>query len=281
MEDILGNRRPVSPLTSDQFRDGVEALKVAYKLSVKLPLLNAEDTEKWLLRLFLEMAYVSFCRWDNPAPAPRPELLKAYCNSLDKAPELSHDFHQNRVHPESACRRAEAIHERLKGQGRVLFLGDDDGISLALRCLGDYQVTALDIDPKVLEWLHQSAPEIEIVEADVRQIPAGLKGSFEAVTTDPVRSAFATHFAEASKLCLKPEGWLFWCDHPDWNPRAKEQVRRLTRRGFELVQTKSNWHSYPATIAQEGAHDRETRWFLELSRQISLWSHLYIFQCDD
>lgn len=242
-------------------------------------LLDQDSLAIWLVRLYLQMTGITYERLCTPAPEPNSDHLAAFEKLITQAPTPTEEFHQSRIDSRSACRRAHAVHKRLGGKGNVLFLGDDDGCSLALSCLGDYRITALDIDQRILDWLKLSVPEIELHCADIRQIPDVLRGAFDAVVTDPVRDTFGLHFLEAARDTLEPGGWLFLADHPDWNPKSRYFLAKLSRWGFESEELLENWHAYSATLPfTDEEKDSDMEWFVELSHQIQLWSHLYILR---
>ena len=118
------------------------------------------------------------------------------------------------VLPETALRRALLVGDAEQvGRKKILCLGDDDLVSIALATLG-HQVTVFDIDDFLLNFLRQSCKElgslvdITIVEKDLRD-PLGDAelGQFDCFLTDPMsnRDCFEIFLSRAFSL-LKPDG---------------------------------------------------------------------------
>jgi predicted methyltransferase len=134
------------------------------------------------------------------APAARMELDQTHCTVATKV---------------SRVLRMHAAHA-LAGQ-RILLLGDDDLISLAIAAFAAQTGAAVprlavaDADPAVLAWIgKQAAPggiDIELVEHDLRQpLPAGLAGAFDVVVTDPPYTvAGAELFLSRAVAALVPQ----------------------------------------------------------------------------
>lgn len=267
----LSPQRPYSRL---EFEELVERLLSSQGLTEAT---SRESLAAWIVRLFLRMSVHTYSRLCEPHP-PLPEGLEKRFRELSaSAPPTLGDYAQARVDPDSACRRALTIHQRLQGQGRILMLGDDDGIGVALRLLAPYPVTVADLDGRILSWSRQVDPGIETRKLDVRTPPSDLDQQFDAVSTDPTRDHLAAEFLKSATRYLKPAGWLFWADHPDWN---SEYHTCLQMEEFELVEILENWHAYPSTIPRQArVHfqaDAESQNFLRLADNIRLWSHLHV-----
>src|SRR5215469_1073374 len=111
------------------------------------------------------------------APQARPELDQSHCTVATKIHRVL------KLHDSGA----------LDGK-RVILLGDDDLISLAiarfanLTGVGPKAVAVVDTDPAVLNWIggQAGALDVTLVEHDLRQpLPAGLAGAFDVACTDP------------------------------------------------------------------------------------------------
>ena len=115
------------------------------------------------------------------APPPRLELDQCHCTV------------------ETKLRRVLAIHEAgaLTGR-RILFLGDDDLTSLALRRLVDEigsestieHVGVVDIDPAIVAFVERGLTgagfSVSCLQHDLRSsLPRGWSGAFDTVVTDP------------------------------------------------------------------------------------------------
>jgi len=115
------------------------------------------------------------------APGAKAELDQTHCTVATKL---------------SRVLKLHAAHA-LAGQ-RILLLGDDDLISVALAQFAAWsgspglipRLTVIDADPDVLDWIGQqtagTGATVEIVCHDLRMaLPASLAGSFDVVLTDP------------------------------------------------------------------------------------------------
>ncbi len=115
------------------------------------------------------------------APQARPELDQTHCTVQTKIARVL---------------RMHAAHA-LAGQ-RILLLGDDDLISVAIAALAARsgtphlarRLTVVDTDPEVLAWIGKQSARtgvrVELVEHDLRQpLPPELAGQFDVVLTDP------------------------------------------------------------------------------------------------
>ena len=95
------------------------------------------------------------------------------------------------VLPETAVRRALTVGDAdVIGRKKVLCVGDDDLVSIALAVLG-HDVTVFDIDDFLLRFLQDAARDagvtIEGREIDLRDpIPPELLGLYDVVITDPM-----------------------------------------------------------------------------------------------
>ena len=271
--ELLGER-PSVPYTLHDFSQRIEKLVERFQ---------SRDREQTFYMLYsLRMTEITYQRLYRPAPGPDGRTLEEFLRRLEPHPEASQEFSQGAVDPASSLRRAESVHDYLGGRGRVLLLGDDDATGLALSLLGEYQIQAIDIDERVVDWLKRMGVSGEV--QDLRRLPESYRDAFDAVVTDPSRDLeLAGEFLQAADRCLAPEGLLFWADHPDWNQAAQLLIERARQLGLKLLEVRSNWHSYePHVISDSTArHFRiPPRWFHELVEVARIWSHLHVFSKD-
>ncbi|MDP3693460.1 bis-aminopropyl spermidine synthase family protein [Bradyrhizobium sp.] len=132
-----------------------------------------------------------------------PESLKAEVERLAEiitsAPSVDVTLDQAPCMPETAMRRALLMLQNgaLEGK-RVLLLGDDDSVSLAIGLLGralrqndlTRGVTVVDADERRLSFLRDTATReqlsLEVVHHDLRRpLPANLRHAFDTIETDP------------------------------------------------------------------------------------------------
>lgn len=136
------------------------------------------------------------------APGARAELDQTHCTVATKLGRVL------RMHEARA----------LAGQ-RILLLGDDDLISVALAQFAAWagspamirRLTVADTDADVLSWARKQAAgtgvAVELIQHDLRQpLPDGLAGRFDVVLTDPPYTvAGAELFLSRAVSALAPE----------------------------------------------------------------------------
>lgn len=280
MSQLLGEalgERPQSPYDGSQVSEKIRELLRRGGFVDPFPVRDSLSLHRWIYRNGLLMFEQTYLRLLEPFPTPpsTPEFL----SRLPEPPAELDQFSQGRIDPESCCRRAEVIHQVQRGSGPVLFLGDDDAASVALSLLGAYELWAADLDQRVLGWLARSGAELHLRALDVRDFPAELKGRFAAVVVDPVRDGvLGGAFLRAAHSALKPEGSLFWADHPDWNPEFSRLQRLVNRLKLKPVKTWNCLHSYKAVYKNDStaeALDLDPGWLRRMAASIRMWSHLY------
>jgi len=138
-------------------------------------------------------------------------------------------FVQCPVLPETALRRALLVGDAQQvGARRVVCIGDDDFVSMALAALG-HDVTVYDIDDYLLDVLRRTAAELGLrVQVEKRDLleplPLAAQGQFDVFLTDPVsnRDCFLVFVSRALAL-VRPGGRGFVAV----NGRAARQFRTL------------------------------------------------------
>lgn len=126
-------------------------------------------------------------------------LVEQFAEIVARAPAADVSLDQAPCTPETAICRALAMLQAgaLEGK-RVLLLGDDDSISIAIGLVGralargdlTRGVVALDVDERWLSFLREAAGAeglaLDVVRHDLRhRLPDSLQGSFNVVETDP------------------------------------------------------------------------------------------------
>ena len=140
------------------------------------------------------------CGGRGVAIPPEAGPLRAELARLAAAePGAKVDLDQTHCTVDTKLRRVLRMHDAgaLAGQ-RVILLGDDDLISLAITAFAAQpggaarpaRLVVVDCDPDLLSYLagHTggSQPPVELIEHDLRQpLPAGLLGGFDVACTDP------------------------------------------------------------------------------------------------
>ena len=115
------------------------------------------------------------------------------------APSVDVTLDQAPCSPDTAMRRALLMLQKGALEGRrVLVVGDDDSVSIAIGLLGralrqgdlTRGVTVIDADERRLSFLRDAAAReqlpLEVVHHDLRRpLPAALRRSFDVIETDP------------------------------------------------------------------------------------------------
>jgi hypothetical protein len=217
-----------------------------------------------------------------------PRTLACFEEALAHRPARDEEHGQLFIDPPSALRRASAILEHTDGP--ILAVGDDDAVTLALVLLGAHEVTAVDIDERVLDFLSRAGANegcsISTQRVDVlsEPVPEPLRRRFAAVVTDPFRDldgglGFLTYAAAC--LARNEPSVLFWVDHPDWNFEHDRVRADLEAVGLERVRTREDLHAYPLSLAVfdptpiADAFGLPIEGLRALVEKTSAWSHLH------
>jgi len=125
------------------------------------------------------------------------DLAAALAEPAAAAPPVRVELDQTHCTPETKARRVLAMHDAgaLAGR-RVLVLGDDDLVSLALAEFarrhgsGPASVTVVELDPAIVEFLRSRLADapfpVDVVEHDLTApLPDRLLSTMDTVQTDP------------------------------------------------------------------------------------------------
>lgn len=272
---------PAEPYTPADFWQRVERLLHRQRSHRRPASLKTETGfHRWVLRYGLRMAGHTYDRLHEPPPTPPPAWSRAFEGLLPAAPPESEQYAQGRIDLDSTWRRAQRLATYLAPGASVLFLGDDDATSVALSLLGQFSISVVDLDGRVLDWLAQAQLALDLEQADVRSLPSRFQAAFQAVVIDPAREAtLGAAFVRAARTSLKPRGLLAWSDHPDWN-HAYPRLEGLLS-GLELIEEQTNWHRYQIAYWDDSTanfHGLEPDWMRRLCQSIALWSNLRLLR---
>ncbi len=129
----------------------------------------------------------------------------------------SHVLHQLPCTPATSVRRADVIRQYATAESRILCLGDDDFVSIALAWILPNEITVLDLDPEILDLIEATAAQqqlrIRCRRVDLRRpLPDDLKDSYDIVVTDPIYAVpEMLVFLSAAYACLRktPTSYIF------------------------------------------------------------------------
>jgi hypothetical protein len=209
-----------------------------------------------LLAAALAQAEIFLERMREDAASPRSELLQTIAALQKRLRVKSHTLHQLPCTPHTTVKRAELIRSYATTASRILCLGDDDFVSVALAWLLPNEITVLDLDPDVLSLIEATAAQhhlrIRCRRADLRRpIPEDLREAYDIVITDPIYAVpEMVLFLSAAAACLRkrPTSYLFtggsralagrsWAQIEEW-----ATAHRLTLEAFF-----PGFNAYPKT----------------------------------
>jgi hypothetical protein len=154
----------------------------------------------------------------NHAPA-MPDTARRLATLSQRLRVKSQTLHQLPCTPATTLKRVALIQQYLNPAARILCLGDDDFVSVALAQTVPNDITVLELDPQVIKLIEHAAAEqplrIRCRKTDIRQpVPEEFRGSFDVVVTDPIYSIKEMlSFLSAAEVCLRkaPTSYLLSC----------------------------------------------------------------------
>jgi predicted methyltransferase len=201
---------------------------------------------------------------DGALRAPDAAELRSLRRRLkaiaDAAPPPAVALDQCHCTLETKLRRVLALHEAdaLVGR-RILMLGDDDLTSVALRLFVERfgsettvaHLTVLDVDPALVGFVAaelRGAPfPSDWLEHDLREpLPAGLRGGFDTVVTDPPYTiAAARLFLSRAAEALAGSGGSLFLSFGSRRPGASFALQRaITESGFAIRSLVRDFNEY-------------------------------------
>ena len=165
-------------------------------------------------------------------------------------PALKLRYEQQYCIPRTTQLRAEMMIEKLEPGSRVLVLGDDDLVSLALVELSDQlQIDVLELDADLVKFLKEKGGErLTVLEHNLRHgVPDSMKNCYDAVTTDPPYAADGMRFfLECAKVSLKdsPDSRLFLTTFPGLLETPEKLWSDLEELEIEILHTHQHFSRY-------------------------------------
>ncbi len=131
----------------------------------------------------------------------------------------------------------------------IIVLGDDDLVSIAIAMTGlAKEVTAVDIDNRILDFINEQDLGVKTIRLDLRNpIPSNLKDKFDCFTTDPPDTALAlTLFLCRGLECLKEEGFGYFSMTFTDAPLSRWYFvqKSLMDMGFVITDIKRDFSTY-------------------------------------
>ena len=127
---------------------------------------------------------------------------------FSQRPAMKLRYEQQFCTPHTSQLRARELLRVLPDGGRILVLGDDDLVSLALlRQHPELRVDTLELDTDLVAFLKTEGGErLTVLECDLRQgVPEAMRAAYQVVTTDPPYAANGMRFfLECARASLAP-----------------------------------------------------------------------------
>lgn len=258
----------------------------------------ADEDPHAFLYWTLRMAEHTYRRLLAPPLAVPSDLLADFRAALADRPAADTDNAQLHIDPESSVRRGLAARDRLArlGSSGFIAIGDDDAVTVVLALLGVRDLAAVDIDPRLLEWLvravARAGASLEAERADVFDdpVPPRFAARFALAAADPPRCfEDAVDFLRFGARCLRRDApaSMLWADHADWNFEHGDVLDALPELGFTIAEVHELFHAYPperAWLPDPDAKARElgvdSAWLRALVSRVPGWTHLYVLDRD-
>lgn len=138
-----------------------------------------------------------------------PQITAAVDRLQQRLQVKSHRLHQQPCYSTTTAKRAALVSEYLTPKSKVLCLGDDDFVSIALSMMVGNEITVLDLDTQVISLIEEMTRHqhlrITTHVADIcRPLPRLLIGAFDVVVTDPIYFVDdMIPFLSAAEQCLR------------------------------------------------------------------------------
>jgi len=169
---------------------------------------------------------------------------------FSERPAMKLRYEQQFCTPRTTQLRSQRIRQSLEPGSRVLVLGDDDLVSLALIAEpGDFQVDVLELDADLVAFLKEKGGErLTVLEHNLRHgVPESMRDAYDVVTTDPPYAAEGMRFflkcAQAS-LVKKPGSRLFLSTFPGLIESPDELWADLKQLGLTIENRSDHFSRY-------------------------------------
>ena len=174
------------------------------------------------------------------------DLVRLFC----ERPAMKLRYEQQFCTPHTTQLRARKIAGSIPPGGRVLVLGDDDLVSLALvHHGGDFQVDVLELDTDLVAFLKaKGGDRLTVLEHNLRHgVPESMRHAYDVVTTDPPYAANGMRFflqCAADSLNEKPESRLFLSTYPGLIESPEKLWSDLPELGLKIEQRWEHFSRY-------------------------------------
>ncbi len=169
---------------------------------------------------------------------------------FSERPALKLRYEQQFCIPRTTQLRAQRIKKAVKPGGRVLVLGDDDLVSLALVKLGgDFKVDVLELDKDLVAFLKkEGGSKLTVLEHNLRHgVPDSMRGAYHVVTTDPPYAADGMRFflqCAVDSLTQTEDSRLFLSTYPGLLESPKKLWQTLDDLHLKILEQHNHFSRY-------------------------------------
>ncbi len=191
----------------------------------------------------------AFLTHDLEPPQDEPldfELVRMF---FDR-PAMKHRYEQQFCIPLTTQQRARKIIDTMKPGSRVLVLGDDDLVSLALIHMTDQlKIDVLELDEDLVKFLHEKGGDrFTVLEHNLRYgVPESMKHAYDCVTTDPPYAEDGMRFflgCARDSLVKSPESRLFLTTYPGLLENPQAFTKDVDDVGLDVLHTHKHFSRY-------------------------------------
>jgi hypothetical protein len=165
-------------------------------------------------------------------------------------PAMKHRYEQQFCIPLTTQHRARLIIETMKPGSRVLVLGDDDLVSLALVHMTDQlKVDVLELDEDLVAFLHEKGGDrFNVLECNLRYgVPDSMKKVYDCVTTDPPYAKDGMRFfleCARDSLADGPDSRLFLTTYPGLLEDPDQMFADVDDLNLDILVTRKHFSRY-------------------------------------
>jgi hypothetical protein len=165
-------------------------------------------------------------------------------------PAMKHRYEQQFCIPLTTQHRAALIIETMKPGSRVLVLGDDDLVSLALVHMTDQlKIDVLELDEDLVAFLHEKGGDrLNVLECNLRYgVPDEMKKAYDCVTTDPPYAKDGMRFfleCARDSLADGPDSRLFLTTYPGLLEDPDQMFADVEDLDLDILKTRKHFSRY-------------------------------------
>ncbi|HAA56231.1 MAG TPA: hypothetical protein DCE42_15815 [Myxococcales bacterium] len=213
------------------------------------------EFDKQMMPRFLGETVLYLMRLEYERPTSFNDVTDETLDLLAQRPQAIIDYDQLYCTADSTQRRADRMIQEFDApDSKVLFVGDDDLVSVVLAPRFSGEVHMVDLDDRLLDFIGEKSPNVHRHKADFvfDGVDAALYQQYDAVALDPPWGYYRLWcFLEKAMFCLKDNRhariYMSFCPlHLENQQRKMHRFqKRLTKLGFtfDSIETAFNLYS--------------------------------------